>query len=111
MPVRFPHHDIGNSPDEIPRPPLLLLHGTFIDAPIPHKLRVRRNYFCGVDVAGGGEIVLLKEAKEGFQEVAEELRRIAGRGEGEEEVEFVKMERWQAVAVGVVDCVGWISLR
>ncbi|KAI5795417.1 hypothetical protein DFH27DRAFT_564882 [Peziza echinospora] len=111
MPVLYPHH-AHNSSDKtsapVLRPPLLLLHGTFIDAPTPHELRVRRNYFCGVDVAGGGRIVLLKEGKEReeYGEVAEELRRIAGRqgGEAEQEVEYVKMERGQAVAVGVVDC-------
>lgn len=80
-----------------PRPvPLAryIICGTFIDAPTPTALRVRRDCEVVVDVTG---------TIESITEVNEDKPR--EKNKDGEEVRYIKLKRGQVVCPGLIDCV------
>ena len=85
----------------------LLIYGTFIDAPTPYNLRVRRDHVCVVDISSGKITTL-----EPWNQTVSEFAFSAGASRSEMHEKAVPygirrhiMEETQAVAVGVIDCV------
>lgn len=85
MPARFPPHPIS--------PIKYIIHGTFIDAPSPTALRVRRD--CEVVVNMAGTIESIRNIHEG------ELRK----GLEDEGVSYIKLKEGQVICPGLIDCV------
>lgn len=83
MPAQFPPHPI--------LPTRYIIYGTFIDAPTPAALRVRRDCEIVVDVTGTIESITKAKPRE--------------KDKDGEEVCYIKLKRGQVICPGLIDCV------
>lgn len=75
-------------------PHTLVIFGTFIDAPTPYELRLKRRHVCQVDTHQGKIVRLEPEENVDLKEIP------SGLG-----VDTLRLSETQAVAVGLIDCV------